>query len=89
MPRHKKSAAVLQHRDAKVHANTLKSSIPAAWRGVKQLACGFCALFAALFAMLFYGSLVEGLAAWWVSLLGCLVCVALACWLYRLADREV
>ncbi len=88
MMEHKKSAAVLAHRDAQVK-NTLKSSIPAAWRGVKQLACGFCALFAALFAMMFYGSLVEGLAAWWVSLLGCLVCVALACWLYRLADREV
>lgn len=84
----KKSAAMLQHHDAKAK-NTLDKSIPAAWRGVKQLACGFCALFAALFAMMFYGSLAEGLAGWWVSLLGCLVCFFAAAWLFWLADKEV
>lgn len=85
----KKRAAVLAHRDAKVHANTLKSSIPAAWRGVKYLAGMMGSAFAMLIGVWFFCAPFEDDAMSWsasVALMG--VCVWIAVTLYHVADEE-
>lgn len=86
MSAHKKSAAVAQHRDA--GANTLIYILTRLPHIVKLLACGMGWLLALLAAMMAYGSAVEGLACWWAALLASVGCVALACWLYRIAEGE-
>ncbi len=84
----KKRAAVLQHRDAQVK-NTLKSSIPAAWRGVKYLAGMMGSAFAMLIGIWFFCAPFEDDAMSWsasVALMG--VCVWIAVTLYHAADEE-
>ena len=80
----KKSAAVLQHRDAK--AKNLNISLPAVWRNVKRLLSGICGTVAAVCAMLSYGALVEHMDGWLVSLPCCVVCTLAAVALWRWAE---
>ena len=80
----KKSAAVLQHYDAK--AKNLNISLPAVWRNVKRLLSGICGTVATVCAMLSYGALVEHMEGWLVSLPCCVFCALGAVWLWRQAE---
>lgn len=84
----KKSAAVLQHYDAKTKSPTY--SLATALQDVKRLLCGALGLLAALCAMLSYGALVEQMDGWTIALpccmFCCVICTLAAVWLWRQAE---
>lgn len=84
----KKSAAVLQHHDAKAK-NTLKPSIAAAWRGVKYIAGMVGSAFAMLIGIWFFCAPIENDAMSWsasIALMGVCVWIAVTC--YKIAEGE-
>lgn len=87
MSGHKKSAAVVQHRDAK--ENSLTPSIAAAWRGVKYIAGMVGSAFAMLIGIWFFCAPIENDAMSWsasIALMGVCVWIAVTC--YKIADGE-
>lgn len=85
--RNKKSAAVLQHRDAE--ENTINKSIAAALRGVKYMARMMGSAFAMLIGIWFFCVPIENDAMSWsasIALMGVCVWIAVTC--YKIADVE-